>query len=520
MQSRLRHGQIGKFTCRVFLAVALSTLVAAGHTQRLGVTYSSEAQTDAALKALSPAAQAVMQRLARLGATPLSDVRYHAGDIPNGAAVDLDDSSWQSVQLPFSASSDVVWLRKVVEMPKSMDGYDPTGAKISLRAPVRGAVAIFFDGQRIARGEDMEPIVVFSSAKPGDNVLLAMRLEKSNTPKNIRPMELHVDFAANRPNPQDLYSEFQSAMLLVPSLSSNDASAIATLNQSITSVDLKALDAGDQAAFDASLTKAKSVLAQLSPIIGKATYHESGNSHIDAAWTWPWTETVDVVNKTYGSAVQLANEYKNYTFTQSAAQYNTWLADKYPRINTAIGQKIKEGQWEIVGGMWVEPDLNMPDGESLTRQLLIGKRAFKQLYGVDVRIGWNPDSFGYNWQLPQIYKKAGVDYFETQKMSWSDANQVPLKLFWWQSPDGSKVLAYFPDGYGNSNFSPLRLANDLVHARTVNPGLDNMMDLYGVGDHGGGPTRALLDEGQKWSEPGKIEPKLEFGTAQSFSQRN
>ena len=118
--------------------------------------------------------------------------------------------------------------------------------------------------------------------------------------------------------------------------------------------------------------------------------------------------------------------------------------------------------------MWVEPDLNMPDGESLVRQLLVGKRWYKQAYGVDVRIGWNPDSFGYNWQLPQIYKKSGVDYFVTQKMEWNDTNQLPFKLFWWQSPDGSKVLAYFPHGYGNEDLRPLRLSDDLVgRAATV-----------------------------------------------------
>jgi alpha-mannosidase len=193
-----------------------------------------------------------------------------------------------------------------------------------------------------------------------------------------------------------------------------------------------------------------------------------------------------------------------------------WIAEKYPSINEKIKQRIKEGRWEIVGGMWVEPDLNMPDGESQARELLIGKRTYKQLYDVDVRIGWNPDSFGYNWQLPQIYKKSGIDYFVTQKMSWNETNQLPLKLFWWESPDGSKVLAYFPDGYGNSNFSPIRLANDLAHARTLAPGLNNMLDLYGVGDHGGGPTRALLDEGLQWMEPGRIVPKMQFGTAQSY----
>ena len=138
------------------------------------------------------------------------------------------------------------------------------------------------------------------------------------------------------------------------------------------------------------------------------------------------------------------------------------MAEKYPSINDEIKSRIKEGRWEIVGGMWVEPDLNMPDGESLVRQLLIGKRTYKHLYGVDVRIGWNPDSFGYNWQLPQIYKKSGVDYFVTQKMAWNDTNKLPFKLFWWQSPDGSKVLTYFPHDYGNDNLNPVRLSADLA----------------------------------------------------------
>ena len=120
--------------------------------------------------------------------------------------------------------------------------------------------------------------------------------------------------------------------------------------------------------------------------------------------------------------------------------------------------------------MWVEPDLNMPDGESLVRQLLIGKRTYKDLYGVDVRIGWNPDSFGYNWQLPQIYKKSGVDYFVTQKMAWNDTNKLPFKLFWWESPDGSKVLTYFPHDYANDNLNPVRLSADLATAQQQAPG--------------------------------------------------
>ncbi len=186
-------------------------------------------------------------------------------------------------------------------------------------------------------------------------------------------------------------------------------------------------------------------------------------------------------------------EYPNYTFTQSAAQYNVWMAEKYPVLNEEIKKRIREGRWEILGGMWVEPDLNMPDGESLVRQLLIGTRTFKDLYGVDVHIGWNPDSLGYNWQLPQIYKRSGIDYFVTQKLYWNDTNLLPLKLFWWQSPDGSKVLTYFPHNYDNDDFAPVRLATDLVAARANAPGLLQLMDLYGIADHGGGASRYTLE---------------------------
>jgi len=247
--------------------------------------------------------------------------------------------------------------------------------------------------------------------------------------------------------------EFLSAALLVPSLAPGDGAQMATLNGAIAAVNLKALDhaaAGSpitksesQFEFDVSLKAAHTKLEGLLPLMQTATFHLTGNSHIDAAWLWPWTETVDVVKRTFGTALQLMYEYPEYTYTQSAAQYNEWMAQKYPDMNAEIARRIKEGRWEVVGGMWVEPDLNMPDGESLVRQLLVGKRWYKQAYGADVRIGWNPDSFGYTWQLPQIYKKSGVDYFVTQKMTWNDTNQLPFKLFWWSRRMGRRCWLIF-----------------------------------------------------------------------------
>ncbi len=469
---------------------------------------------------LPPELRAVVDRLNSLRELPDGLWKMHTGDVAHGEDVYLDLSDWKPVAMDEKAPNEAVWFRQTFQVPYTLDGYDLTGTRIwfQFHADGNGPMPeiLYFNGRRVAMGEDLEPVVLFDKARPGEKVTVAVKLLHTVDTKTFRGATLRIDFAEDRPNPVDLSEEFLAAALLVPSLAPEDAAKPLALNSAIAAVDLAALDAHDQAKFDASLKTAQSKLEALKPLFDRATFHLDGNAHIDAAWLWPWSETVDVVKRTFSTALQLMYEYPGYTYTQSAAAYNEWMAQKYPDINAGIAQRIKEGRWEIVGGMWVEPDLNMPDGESLVRQLLVGKRWFKQAYGVDVRIGWNPDSFGYTWQLPQIYKKSGIDYFVTQKMTWNDTNQLPFKLFWWESPDGSKVLAYFPHDYVNTTLNPVRLSDDLKTARERSPGMTELLDLYGVGDHGGGPTRAILDEGFHWAEPGHVTPKYEFGTAQSF----
>jgi alpha-mannosidase len=476
--------------------------------------------TAKALAVLPPESRAVLDRLGTLRQLPDGAWKMHAGDLAHGEAVDLDESSWQPIANRATAPKEAVWFRQTYVVPPNLNGYDLTGARIwfEFHAEANGPMPeiLYFNGRRVAMGDDLEPIVLFDQCHPGDKVVVAVKLLHTVDDKRFRGATLAIEFPSNRPNPTGLRLEFLAATYLIPSLAPNDPSQMTTLNTAIQDVDLKALAAGDQSKFDFSLAAAESRLQALKPLLQTATFHLTGNAHIDAAWLWPWTETVDVVKRTFGTALQLMYEYPDYTYTQSAAAYNEWMAQKYPEMNDEIKRRIKEGRWEVVGGMWVEPDLNMPDGESLVRQLLVGKRWYKNAYGVDVRIGWNPDSFGYTWQLPQIYKKSGVDYFVTQKMTWNDTNQLPFKLFWWESPDGSKVLTYFPHDYVNLDMNPDRLAFDLVTARNRAPGMLDMMDLYGIGDHGGGPTRAILDEASHWAAPGHVTPKYEFGTAQTW----
>ena len=468
-------------------------------------------------------AQTVLKRLDALNELKADQWRYHEGDVAHGEATDLDDSSWKQVGPKTEVPAGAAWFRHTVEIPKTMDGYDPTGVKIMFRFYVRSESdvpeIVYLNGRRVALGSDLEPVELTADAKPGDKFLIAVKLLATGDKKTFQGARLHVEFAPNRPNPDDFVQEVLGAEALIPVLSKNAKADQATLEKAVSMVDVKALDGSPDAGqqkFDASLKSATQQLDSLKPMLQQVTFHETGNSHIDAAWLWPRSEAIDVVRRTFGTAAQLLQEYPKYTYTQSAAQYNEWVADKYPELNDEIKKDIKAGRWEVVGGMWVEPDLNIPGDESTVRSILLGKRWYQKHYGVDVTIGWNPDTFGYNWQMPQIYKKSGFTTFVTQKMSWNDTNQLPLKLFWWESPDGSKILTYFPHGYGNQTIEPTRLSTDFATARKDAPGLPSMMDLYGVGDHGGGPTRAMLDQGMRWADGDKATGKFEFGTALSY----
>ena len=239
------------------------------------------------------------------------------------------------------------------------------------------------------------------------------------------------------------------------------------------------------------------------------------------AWLWPWTETVEVVRNTFQSVLDLMREYPDFKFTMSSARTYEWMQEKYPDMFEQIKQRVKEGRWEVIGGMWVEPDLNMPDGESLVRQILVGKRYFQKNFGADIKIGWNPDSFGYNWQLPQIYKKSGIDYFVTSKLLWAtDYTKFPYRLFWWEAPDGSRLLTYFPHEYAN-DFNPEQMTKDLslyaplIYGTKITDS-PQMLYLYGIGDHGGGPTRTMLDRANRLRDPNTVFPKIDFSTAKDI----
>ena len=467
-----------------------------------------------------------LDRLESLTTLPLPDWRYHA-DIAHPEDPALKDADWQQVKTHEEWKTGSRVLRRWIEIPEKMNGYATAGSRVNLElffdTDDRLGITVFSNGALVARGDDdtQQPIPLTSNAQPGQKFLIAVRLNASEVNTRIAESRLSIEPPATRPDAGILRAEILSALPMIAAFPDGKSERESQLDAAVKAIDFLALDHGEQGAFDESLRQSQARLEPLRPFLKQFTIRAAGNSHIDMAWLWPWTETVEVVRNTFRSALDLMREYPDFKFSMSSARTYVWMEEKYPDLFKEIQQRVREGRWEVVGGMWVEPDLNMPGGESLVRQILVGKRYFHEKFGVDVKIGWNPDSFGYNWQLPQIYKKSGIDYFVTQKLMWAhEFTTFPYKLFWWESPDGSRLLTYFPHDYA-ANTDPVSMARDLSVWIPSLYGTDakqhnDMLHLYGVGDHGGGPTRIMLDTATRWMKPDVVYPNLQFTTASSF----
>ncbi len=238
-----------------------------------------------------------------------------------------------------------------------------------------------------------------------------------------------------------------------------------------------------------------------------------GQSHIDLAWLWPVRETVRKTSRTFSTMCTLLEQYPEFVYTQSQPQLFAYVKDHYPELYAKIKRYVAEGRWELVGGMWIEPDLNIPSGESLARQLLYGQRFYREEFQQTSSIEWLPDTFGYAASLPQLLRQAGIDYFMTTKLNWNDTNVFPYDLFQWVGIDGTPVLSYLNHGVNESTtVKDIDEHWQSFRQKDVHP---EQMLLYGHGDGGGGVTEPMVEyvEHAEWMIG---QPKAEFGTAKEF----
>lgn len=243
-----------------------------------------------------------------------------------------------------------------------------------------------------------------------------------------------------------------------------------------------------------------------------------GHAHIDTAWLWPIRETIRKCGRTFSNQVSLLDRYPDYVFGASQPQHYQFTKEVYPALYERIKELVRQGRWEVQGGMWVEADCNIISGESMVRQILHGKNFFNDEFGIKVDMLWLPDVFGYSAAMPQILRKSGMNYFLTQKLSWSQINEFPHHTFNWRGIDGTEVLTHFP---------PENTYNSMLNTEYMVPGrdrfkekdfIDEFISLYGIGDGGGGPKEENIEWGKRMEDM-EGAPRLRFGRAVDFFSR-
>ena len=245
----------------------------------------------------------------------------------------------------------------------------------------------------------------------------------------------------------------------------------------------------------------------------KFRFHMIGHAHIDPVWLWPWSEGIAVVHSTFRSALDRLNETPDAAFISSSAQFYEWVSENDQGMIREIRTRIEEGRWNIVGGWWVEPDVNIPCGESLVRQGLYGQRTFQKLFGRKAVVAFNPDSFGHTSTLPQIIKKQGMENYIFMRPAPHEKN-LPSDLFWWEGPDGSKVLTYrIQISYNDEGSVRSRIENML--SKSASQPMKSFMAFYGVGDHGGGATKENIASILEL-KTGKKAPQIFFSTPERY----
>lgn len=216
-------------------------------------------------------------------------------------------------------------------------------------------------------------------------------------------------------------------------------------------------------------------------------FHMIGHAHIDPVWLWSWSEGVAIVHSTFQSALDRMNETPEFCFTASSAQFYHWVAENDPKMLEEIKKRVDEGRWNIVGGWWVEPDINIPSGESMVRQGLYGQLTFQRLLGHRSKVATNPDSFGHTSTLPQIIKSQGMENYIFMRPGKHEKN-IPADLFWWEGVDGTRVLTYRIQNSYNNTRSVKDRVEQIVDEYKEQP-MKSFMSYYGAGDHGGGATK-------------------------------
>jgi alpha-mannosidase len=447
----------------------------------------------------------------------LTDWRIYIGAAP----IDADLSQWDLVSLTekrtvvWERGRQEVWFGQRLVIPHQLQGYPV--ASLSCRLALTWwaeSAQVFVDGVLVQEGDlfDHSPRVLLTpAAVPGMAVDVRLRLVSPGHDLGalMRSRLVYESLDPINPEPGWLADELA---VMVKQVASFNPERLGEVVGAIESIDYDLLTQ-DSHKFIQHLLAIKQQIKSIASNNPLSTIHLLGHAHLDMAWLWEVSETWQVAEQTFSSALNLQHLFPQLTFCHSTPALYEWIEIHKPELFDRICQQIEAGTWEIVGGMWIEPDLNLISGESIARQIIYGQQYNRSRFGADTRVAWLPDTFGFCWQLPQLLLQGNIDYFVTQKFQWNDTTKFPHQLFWWEAPDGSRILSLMSSEIGEG-IDPLKMI-DYACGWQTNTGINESLWLFGVGDHGGGPTRDMLELADRWSQS-DVFPDLEFTTAVKY----
>ncbi|MEX2540989.1 MAG: alpha-mannosidase, partial [Trueperaceae bacterium] len=467
---------------------------------------------------------------------PICEFRYHAGDCARAAESDFDDSRWPKfcVGDSWGGYDQTAWFRATVPIPSRL-----LREKLALRFLVgpRDGGDSTAETQLYVNGFPLQGIDIWHEEAwlppevvADGEIVVALKAWSGVLGVPERRRFKVAELARIDPAAEGFYYLAETLHKTLEQLDNRDwrsVKMLSALDESFARIDWSR--PGSEGYYR-SLTEALDFLRRQTTAWqaeekSKPTVIGVGHAHIDMAWLWRLAHSREKAGRTFSTALHLMRQYPEYRFMHSSPQLYKFLQHDHPEIFAQVRERIASGEWEITGGMWIEPDVNLPSGESLVRQLLHGRRYIRETFGKDSRVVWLPDVFGYSSALPQIMLKSGIRFFMTTKISWSQFNRFSNDTFKWRGIDGSEILAHFittPEEGSkaftyNGQLEPKDVKGlwDNYQQKDVN---SELLQAYGWGDGGGGPTKEMLESARAMCNlPGL--PKVELGHVEPFFER-
>ncbi|MEA5580292.1 alpha-mannosidase [Nodularia harveyana UHCC-0300] len=432
-------------------------------------------------------------------------------------------SDWELVQLngkehiAWSGGKQVLWLQQRFVVPENLGGYPVTGLSLRLVLLWWADLAeIYVNGKLVLEGDlfDCAPRVLLSDGvRTGEEFVVALRLLSPGHDDGalVRSLLVFESYNDHNPDPGFLADELAVIQVFFNKFAPEGLAALAAGLGEVRNY----RDAEDA---ERELRELRAVYQYLSGFIAglNPKIYLLGHAHLDLAWLWPVSDTWKAAQRTFESVLKLQADFPELIFSHSTPALYAWVEENRPDLFGEIQQQVKAGRWEVVGGFWVEPELNLISGESIVRQLLYGQRYTQAKFGKISSVAWLPDTFGFCATLPQFLVNAGIEFFVTQKLRWNDTTQFDYEAFWWRSPDGSEIFSVMSALIGQG-IDPVKMAEYHCEWQSKT-GLETSLWLPGVGDHGGGPTRDMLETAQRWQNS-TVFPDLEFITSEKYLQQ-